>query len=65
MSINQTEDAISQGIRQKVNGVQTYPYYAGGEWRSATSGRTFDVHQPFDGQLYAKVAAGGLRALSM
>jgi acyl-CoA reductase-like NAD-dependent aldehyde dehydrogenase len=39
--------------------VRTYTYYAGGEWRPATSGRTFDVHQPFSGQLYAKVAAGG------
>src|SRR5712671_6741986 len=39
--------------------MRTYKYYAGGEWRSATSGRTFDVHQPFGGQLYAKVAAGG------
>src|SRR6266481_4115512 len=39
--------------------VRTYTYYAGGEWRSATSGRTFDVHEPFSGQLYAKVAAGG------
>jgi len=39
--------------------VRTYSYYAGGEWRSAAGGRTFDVHQPFGGQLYAKVAAGG------
>jgi acyl-CoA reductase-like NAD-dependent aldehyde dehydrogenase len=39
--------------------VRTYTYYAGGEWRPATSGRTFDVHQPFGGQLYAKVAACG------
>jgi acyl-CoA reductase-like NAD-dependent aldehyde dehydrogenase len=39
--------------------VRTYTYYAGGEWRSATSGLTFDVHEPFSGQLYAKVAAGG------
>jgi acyl-CoA reductase-like NAD-dependent aldehyde dehydrogenase len=39
--------------------IRTYKYYAGGEWRSAISGRTFDVHQPFSGQLYAKVAAGG------
>jgi acyl-CoA reductase-like NAD-dependent aldehyde dehydrogenase len=39
--------------------VRTYTYYAGGDWRSATSGRTFDVHKPFGGQLYAKVAAGG------
>src|SRR5258705_9153868 len=59
MSINQTDDAISQGIRPQPNEVRTYKYYAGGEWRSAASGRTFDVHQPFGGQLYAKVAAGG------
>src|SRR5260221_3036335 len=42
--------------------VRTYRYYAGGEWLPATSGRTFDVHQPFSGQLYAKVAAGGAEA---
>src|SRR5437899_4527262 len=59
MSTNQTEDAISQGIRPQVNEVRTYKYYAGGEWRPATSGKTFDVHQPFGAQLYAKVAAGG------
>jgi len=39
--------------------VRTYKYYAGGEWRAAKSGRTFDINQPFGGQLYAKVAAGG------
>src|SRR5260370_19274401 len=59
MSINQTEDAISEGIRPQLSEVRTYADYAGGEWRPATSGRTFDVHQPFGGQLYAKVAAGG------
>src|SRR5713101_366272 len=42
-----------------IDDVRTYKYYAGGEWRPAASGRTFDVHQPFGGQLYAKVAAGG------
>jgi acyl-CoA reductase-like NAD-dependent aldehyde dehydrogenase len=42
-----------------INEVRTYKYYAGGEWRPATSGKTFDVLQPFGGQLYAKVAAGG------
>src|SRR5258705_201764 len=39
--------------------VRPYTSYAGGEWRPAASGRTFDVHEPFSGQLYAKVAAGG------
>ena len=41
------------------NEVRSYKYYAGGDWRPATSGKTFDVHQPYGGQLYAKVAAGG------
>src|SRR5712672_2321783 len=41
------------------NEVLSYEYYADGEWRPATSGKTFDVHQPYGGQLYAKVAAGG------
>jgi acyl-CoA reductase-like NAD-dependent aldehyde dehydrogenase len=41
------------------NEVRTYKYYAAGEWHPATSGKTFDVHEPFGGQLYAKVAAGG------
>ena len=59
MSINQTDDAISQGIQPQVDEVRTYKYYAGGEWRSPTSERTFDIHQPFGGQLYARVAAGG------
>src|SRR3954471_6172703 len=59
MSMNQTEDEISQGTRSPAHEVRTYKYYAGGEWRAATSGKTFDVHQPFGGQLYAKVAAGG------
>jgi acyl-CoA reductase-like NAD-dependent aldehyde dehydrogenase len=59
MSLNQTEDAISRETRSRANEVRTYKYCAGGEWRSATAGRTFDVHQPFGGQLYAKVAAGG------
>jgi acyl-CoA reductase-like NAD-dependent aldehyde dehydrogenase len=57
--MNQTEDEISQGTRSPAHEVRTYKYYAGGEWRAATSGKTFDVHQPFGGQLYAKVAAGG------
>jgi acyl-CoA reductase-like NAD-dependent aldehyde dehydrogenase len=38
---------------------RTYKYYSGGEWRAAASGRVFDVHEAFSGQLYAKVAAGG------
>src|SRR5438132_8406550 len=43
----------------EVRSYKYYAYYADGEWRPATSGKTFDVHQPYGGQLYAKVAAGG------
>jgi acyl-CoA reductase-like NAD-dependent aldehyde dehydrogenase len=37
----------------------TYQYYAGGQWLPAEGGATFDVHQPYDRAVFAKVAAGG------
>jgi acyl-CoA reductase-like NAD-dependent aldehyde dehydrogenase len=40
------------------NGVKTYKYFAGGEWRSADSNRLFDVFRPYDRALYARVADG-------
>jgi acyl-CoA reductase-like NAD-dependent aldehyde dehydrogenase len=43
----------------EVNGVKTYKYLAGGEWRSAGGDRLFDVYRPYDRGLYARVAAGG------
>jgi acyl-CoA reductase-like NAD-dependent aldehyde dehydrogenase len=43
----------------EVNGVKTYKYFAGGEWRSAGSDRVFDVYRPYDRTLYARAAAGG------
>ncbi len=54
-----TRNALEGMKGMSTHEVRTYTYYADGEWRHATSGRTFDVHQPFNGQLYAKVAAGG------
>jgi acyl-CoA reductase-like NAD-dependent aldehyde dehydrogenase len=33
-----------------------YKYFAGGEWRSADGHRLFDVYQPYDRALYARVA---------
>jgi len=39
--------------------VRTYKYYSVSKWGAATSGRVFDVHEPFSGQLYDRVAAGG------
>src|SRR5258708_3387510 len=48
----------AKGVNQ-VNGVTEYKYFAGGEWRSAAGNRLFDVHQPYDRALFARVAAGG------
>jgi acyl-CoA reductase-like NAD-dependent aldehyde dehydrogenase len=36
-----------------------YQYYAGGKWRDAEGKAQFDVHQPYDGEIFARVAAGG------
>ena len=37
----------------------TYQYYAGGQWRTAEGNAQFDVYQPYDRAVFAKVAAGG------
>lgn len=37
----------------------TYQYYAGGQWRAAEGNAQFDVYQPYDRAVFAKVAAGG------
>jgi acyl-CoA reductase-like NAD-dependent aldehyde dehydrogenase len=37
----------------------TYKYYAGGQWRAAEGNALFDVYQPYDRAVFAKVAAGG------
>src|SRR5258706_1708497 len=47
----------TKGVNQ-VNGVPEAKYFAGGEWRSAEGNKLFDVHQPYDRALYARVAAG-------
>jgi len=38
--------------------VKKYQYYAGGVWRDAENGRTFDDLEPYSGKVFAKVAAG-------
>jgi acyl-CoA reductase-like NAD-dependent aldehyde dehydrogenase len=35
-----------------------YKYFAGGEWRKAADGKVFEVHEPYTGNLFARVAAG-------
>src|SRR5450432_4389672 len=48
----------AKGVSQ-VKGVTEYKYFAGGEWRSAERNKLFDVFQPYDRALYARVPAGG------
>ena len=38
--------------------MKTYQYYAGGAWRNAENNRTFDDLEPYNGKIYAKIAAG-------
>jgi len=39
--------------------VKEYKYFAGNEWRKAADGKVFDVHEPYTGKLFVRVAAGG------
>src|ERR1700722_7346814 len=43
----------------EVNSIKEYRYFVGGEWRAAEDRKLFDVYQPYDRALYARVAAGG------
>src|SRR6204780_5385489 len=38
--------------------VKEYSYSAGNQWRKATDNQTFEVHEPYSGKLFARVAAG-------
>src|SRR4029077_847117 len=38
--------------------VKDYSYFAGNQWRSAKDNHFFEVHEPFSGKLFARVAAG-------
>ena len=38
--------------------VKEYGYFAGNEWRQAASKWVFEVHEPYSGKLFARVAAG-------
>ncbi len=38
--------------------MKEYKYFAGGEWRAAEANKLFDVNQPYDRALFARVAAG-------
>src|SRR6267142_804596 len=38
--------------------VKDYRYFAGNQWRKAADDKFFEVHEPYTGQLFARVAAG-------
>src|SRR6202171_2063640 len=38
--------------------VKDYSYFAGNQWRKAADGKVFEVHEPYTGKLFARVAAG-------
>jgi acyl-CoA reductase-like NAD-dependent aldehyde dehydrogenase len=44
--------------------MKTYQYYAGGVWRDAENGRTFDDLEPFSGKIFAKVAAASRKDMN-
>src|SRR6202049_1442697 len=38
--------------------VKEYGYFAGNQWRRAADNQVFEVHEPYNGKLFARVAAG-------
>src|SRR6266571_2664400 len=38
--------------------VKEYGYFAGNQWRNAVDNLVFEVHEPYSGKLFARVAAG-------
>jgi acyl-CoA reductase-like NAD-dependent aldehyde dehydrogenase len=38
--------------------VKDYDYFAGNQWRKAANNDVFEVHEPYSGKLFARVAAG-------
>jgi acyl-CoA reductase-like NAD-dependent aldehyde dehydrogenase len=42
-----------------------WKYYAGGQWREAASGAVFEDHEPYTGQVFARVADTGAQEARM
>jgi acyl-CoA reductase-like NAD-dependent aldehyde dehydrogenase len=38
--------------------VKEYRYFSGNQWREAADKKSFEVHEPYSGKLFARVAAG-------
>src|SRR6202022_2092565 len=43
-------------MTSKQDDVKEYSYFAGNQWRKAKDDKFFEVHEPFSGQLFARVA---------
>jgi len=41
-----------------ISEVRTYKYFVDNEWRSAQDNAVFEVHEPYSGRIFARVAAG-------
>ena len=54
-------DSLTIGTPQDTSqpAAPVYRYYAGGEWKDAASGETFESYEPYTGRVFARVAAGG------
>src|SRR6202163_1280398 len=53
------DDKRRSGIMQSTQmDVKEYSYFAGNQWRRAADNQVFEVHEPYSGKLFARVAAG-------
>jgi acyl-CoA reductase-like NAD-dependent aldehyde dehydrogenase len=50
--------SVTKGVTEDI-GIKGYRYFVDGEWSPAQGNKLFDVYQPYDRALYARVAACG------
>jgi acyl-CoA reductase-like NAD-dependent aldehyde dehydrogenase len=60
MAITSPADTATQHLA-----VPTRQLLIGGEWRDATTGSTFETHDPGTGRLLARVAEGGAHDIDL
>ena len=44
-------------MSESQSNVKNYRYFSGGQWKDAEDGKTFEVHEPYTGKLFAQVAS--------
>src|SRR5258705_10013216 len=45
-------------MKTRQTDVKEYSYFAGNQWRKPADNQVFEVHEPYSGKLFARVAAG-------